>query len=441
MAKADTSFDPKWLRTPNARADKLKVRPKPYFTWIAPGTQLGYRRNASGGSWCLRDRTDGNDRVTWLAQADDGVPEHPPAVLGYTKAMDEARKLVGAPAAKGEKPEKRNGPITVYDALGTAPTKRDPDVAYTGYAADLHRRGGDSYNAIRARNHMPKTLGNRAVALLGKGELEGWIDRLAETLAPSTVNRTRHALFAALNLVARDPANNIHNATAIRAGLACVADVHEARNVVLSEADEDRFVAGCYAHHRKLGILADVLRETGARPGQAARLLVRDLVRDPDAPRLQMPKSGKGGSRTKRAERKAKRYAVSITPELAAILADEAKGRKPDAVLLTRADGAPWGDDPHNVYGDAVKAIVAKLKLDPDATLYALRHTRATRMLLDNVNVRVVASLLDTSVAQIERSYSAHIPMHADEIARRSLRRRSPAESAAGNVVKLDARR
>jgi hypothetical protein len=44
--------------------------------------------------------------------------------------------------------------------------------------------------------------------------------------------------------------------------------------------------------------LTHVLGETGARPSQAVRLRVRDLITtDPKAPRLMMPKSGKGGTR------------------------------------------------------------------------------------------------------------------------------------------------
>jgi hypothetical protein len=51
-------------------------------------------------------------------------------------------------------------------------------------------------------------------------------------------------------------------------------------------------------------------------------------------------------------------------------------------------------------------------------TIYALRHTSIVRQLLATVAVRVVASLHDTSIAMIERTYSRHIGDHSDALAR-----------------------
>jgi len=53
--------------------------------------------------------------------------------------------------------------------------------------------------------------------------------------------------------------------------------------------------------------------------------------------------------------------------------------------------------------------------------LYALRHSSIVRQLLRNVPVRLVAASHDTSVAQIERTYSKHITDHSDDISRKAL--------------------
>jgi len=96
-----------------------------------------------------------------------------------------------------------------------------------------------------------------------------------------------------------------------------------------------------YAFDHWLGLLTHTLGETGARPSQAVRLRVRDLITsDPAAPRLMMPKSGKGGTRHPE-QRKLERYAVSISPELAALLKLAAKGRPSNAPLLLRKNGKP----------------------------------------------------------------------------------------------------
>ena len=120
-----------------------------------------------------------------------------------------------------------------------------------------------------------------------------------------------------------------------------------------------------------------MLGETGARPSQAVRLRVRDLITiDAKAPRLMMPKSGKGGTRHP-GQRKVERYAVSISPELAALLKLAAKGRPSNAALLLRKNGKPWNEDnPSNDYRRDVRSVVESIGLDPDVYgLYAFRHT------------------------------------------------------------------
>jgi hypothetical protein len=58
------------------------------------------------------------------------------------------------------------------------------------------------------------------------------------------------------------------------------------------------------------------------------------------------------------------------------------------------------------------------------------------RQLLANVPIRIVATLHDTSVKMIERTYSRHIASHSDEIARRALLETAEQQSGP-NVVPL----
>jgi hypothetical protein len=53
--------------------------------------------------------------------------------------------------------------------------------------------------------------------------------------------------------------------------------------------------------------------------------------------------------------------------------------------------------------------------------MYALRHSSIARMLLQNVPIRLVASLHNTSVAMIERTYSKYITEHSDDVSRKVL--------------------
>jgi hypothetical protein len=57
-------------------------------------------------------------------------------------------------------------------------------------------------------------------------------------------------------------------------------------------------------------------------------------------------------------------------------------------------------------------------------------------MLLKNIPIRLVASLHNTSVAMIERTYSRYITEHSDDISRAALLQHEP-PLAGDNVVAL----
>jgi hypothetical protein len=54
-------------------------------------------------------------------------------------------------------------------------------------------------------------------------------------------------------------------------------------------------------------------------------------------------------------------------------------------------------------------------------TLYALRHTSIVRQLLAGIPIRIVAAIHDTSVREIENTYSAFITDHSDDLVRQAL--------------------
>jgi hypothetical protein len=143
-------------------------------------------------------------------------------------------------------------------------------------------------------------------------------------------------------------------------------------------------------------------------------LLVGDLQAVGLAPRLMMP-----GSRKGRGRRGGERTPVPITVVLAGKLAAAAAGRSASAPLLLRHDGQPW-DPAHGDHSRLFAPAAERADL-AGHTIYSLRHSSIVRSLLANTPTRVVAVTHNTSVAMIERSYSAFIADHADEAARRGL--------------------
>jgi integrase len=400
---------------------RLAIRNKPYHgPSLARGAALQYRRCKGNGTWVLK-ASDGHGKY-WtkrLAEADDFDASDGRRILRYFEAVDVAKKLLARGGAEAE----ATAPLTLGQALAA-------------YRVDLLSRGARPYNAEHALVHLTPALLSKPIALLSSRELQQWRDGLVGTLAPATINRICKSICAALELARKFDPQGIRNADAWKIGLAGLPDSQRARNVVLTDATVHDLVAAAYERDAALSLLVDVLAVTGCRPSQAARLLVADLRDHPTKPQLAMPKSGKGGGRG-RSARKVERYSVPITTALSRRLKAAAAGRAADEVLLLRADGEPWGDEPSAHYRAPVREVVAGIGEDCDrVTLYALRHSNITRMLLRNVPVRLIASLHDTSIIQIEKNYSRNITEHhSDDISRAALLPET--EAAAGNVIPL----
>src|SRR5215813_11317802 len=90
------------LETATARR-RLAVRKKPFWITISPGIALGYRRNASAGTWSVRS-TDGHGRewIKRLALTDDLEPADGRSVLTYWQALDLARATARRTSGEGE---------------------------------------------------------------------------------------------------------------------------------------------------------------------------------------------------------------------------------------------------------------------------------------------------------------------------------------------------
>jgi integrase len=387
---------------------KLPVQKKPHdFVTIAPGIALGYRRCKGSGRWIVRCADGkGSSWQKGFAIADDFEDADGAHVLTFWQAQDRAKQLARGTVESGK-------PITVNEALDA-------------YAAHLAARGGLAGNVSRVRHHLQPALAAKPVALLTPRELEHW--RNALPVKPATINRMGHVVKAALNLAAKhDP--RITNVNSWKVGLALLPNTHRPRNTILSDAQVLALIEAANADDPAFGLFCEVGAVTGARVSQITALEVGDLQSNGEGPRLLMPSSRKGHA-GKRIERKP----VPIPSTLAARLRQAAGERDGSAPLLLRSDGKPWSATGHrHPFAHAVDCA----GLDPKVTFYALRHSAIVRQILAGTPLRVVAAACDTSTAQIERTYSAHISGHADAVLRKGLL--DTARPATGNVVPLKA--
>jgi integrase len=408
------------LETSTARL-KLAIQKKPYRSRLGPGLSLGYRRNEGPGTWSVI-AADGRGQE-WLKKigvADDRDPANGKEILNYTQAVDIARVLTQG----GGEVENASQPATLKLALAA-------------YEADLTARGANTYNARWPLKYLPSLLLAKPIPLIEANELRRWRDSLLKDHAPATVNRLAGATVAALNLAAaHDP--RIKSRQPWHVGLQGLPDATRARNIVLSDDEVRALISAAYARNQPIGLFVETLGVTGARPSQVARLEVGDLrAADLAEAKLMMPRSGKGGGRL-RVRKKVERISVPITAALAVRLKTAAAGRPSNAPLLLWRGERGWGVEPSANYRADFRAIVAAAGLDPaEVTAYALRHCSIVRMLLAGIPVRLVASLHDTSVTEIERHYSKYISegAHSDALSRRALLADEP--PVADNVVAL----
>lgn len=407
------------LETATARL-KLKPRKAPYRVRVANGVALAYRRTeASFGTWsAIVADGHGGEQMKKIADADDRENADGKAVLSFDEAVTQARLL-----ARGDDEEEQS-----QSSLTTIAT------ALADYKVDLMARAAHTANADRPLHHLGPALLRKPCVLVTAEELTAWRNGLVRKakLAPASINRLMNALRAALTHACPERTH------VWRAGLKRLPNAERSRNklFVLPDVTICAIVSEAYARDAKLGLLCEVLSETGMRPVQAARLRIGYLIAHPSAPRLLVSKSAKGGGKN-RAEKKRETYPLPISAALALKLKQSAAGRAEDDRLLLRADGQPWNEsNVHGDYRDAFAEIIKALRLDPKISAYCFRHSSITRQLLRGVPTRVCASNHNTSVGEIERTYSRYIVDHSDQLTRAALIDHAPTPPA-DNVVAL----
>src|SRR5271166_6541585 len=378
---------------------RLPIRKKPYTgPSLARGIMLLFRRNKGNGRWVVK-AADGHGAY-WtkgFAEADDLENADGIHVLTFHQACDAAKAL-----ARGQTGTPGDKPLTVADAIAA-------------YKRDLKSRGKHLTSATRVEYHLTGVLAGKPVGLLTVRDLQTWRDGLIEKMQPSSVNRTRTGLRAALELAATLD-HRITNRHVFRLDLRGLPGSNKARRIVLPDADVLSIVRAAPEIDGPFGLLVETLAVTGARLSQAARLTCGDLQADRPDPRLMMPSSFKG------AQKKITHRPVPITPALAAALKKATSDRPGDAPLLLKRDGSAWQATNTSDHRDLFRRAVERAGLNPDQiTSYALRHSSIVRALLGGVPVAVVAQQHDTSVREIEAHYGKFILDFSDAISRRVL--------------------
>jgi integrase len=324
---------------------------------------LGYRRGKRGGTWIVRKESEAKAAGYTYFHLGDADDANDGTGLSFDAAVEQARGY----RRLGSKPE-----LTVSQALD----------AYIEKVRAENSASGVTDAIARIEALIRPALGNKLVRGLSTAQLRGWRDGLLDGRTRSTANRIYNYLRAALNHAWRQ---GWVNESAAWDRLTILEDATTSRKEFLTKAQARSLLAKCSGPFRDL-VEAGLL--TGARLGELTHLRVRDF--DPTAGTLDV-QQGKTGART-----------VFLGEAGVKAFRRIAKGRRHDALLLPREDGAAWYRmEVLRRMREATKAA----GLPDGFVYYTLRHSHISWACLAGVKLQVLAENCGTSVRMIERHY------------------------------------
>lgn len=400
------------LSTREARG-RLSVAHKPYFRALDEGLHLGYRKSKTGSAWVVRWYVgEGAYKTENLpGRPDDVLTADAATVLNWNQAQSTARKFFERVQREelglGDTPK---GPYTVKNALD------DYLVAY-------ERRGGKAVDRTRwmIDAHIATALGGVQLAKLSRRRIEIWLEGLAKAPARvrtkagkeqkfrkadssaeakrrrrSTANRILTVLKAALNNAYHE--RRVSSPEAWQ-GVMPFREADAARTRYLTDDEARRLVNRCPVDFRPL-VQAALL--TGCRYGELTQLRAGDYNADAGTLHVRVSKSGKP------------RHVV-LTEEGQKFFAAVAAGKAGDAAMLVKPDGSAWGTS-HQQRPFSIAAKGAKVA---PLTFHELRHTYASRLVMNGTPLAVVAAQLGHSdTRMVEKHYGHLAPSYVAETIR-----------------------
>jgi integrase len=355
--------------------EKLAPRREPYWLQIRKGSYLGYR--AGPDTWIVRHR-DATGKQNYNSLGD---------ALDYPAAKQQAEKWLDL-VMSGQRRTPARG--TVRSALAS----------YVRHLRSIGRRTTAWEVGQRFRLTVPRTgnFGRMKLEAVTRDDVETWRDGLRKSRAPRSVNRQVRAVVAALNFAVsqrghigkREAWELVH----------LVDDAAENTAIFLTSEQRDRLIA----HSPKaLANLLTGFTHTGARPSELARATVADF----DAKGSTITLRHRKGRGTKLNAR-----AVLLSDTGAAFFKAQARGKLPQAPLISNDEGKHWTDQQwcagieRAITAANQKAKKPAQRIPKGASAYSFRHTRISELLqVYKVDPLTTAQQTGTSTLMIEKYY------------------------------------
>ena len=388
----NTKLDTRTARRP------LKVRKMPYWTPLSPGHTLGYRKGSKGGKWLAKMTIDGLRKEQSLGVADDILDADGVTVLSFSQAQEKARKWFVE--AKQADHGINLADLIVDDAI------EDYLTAYKKKGKSLDRMNY-SINA-----YIRPAFSKEKVTKLTKRKIEKWHLDVSETLPrlrtrkgheqkyrdisadpeatrrrQVTANRMLTILKAILNHAANEyPALSDDAWRRVKV----FKDAEVARVRYLSDKEAQRLVNAAEEPFRSI-VVAGLL--TGCRYGELVNLQAADYNPDAGTIHIRISKSGKP------------RHVV-LTDEGQQHFERAAAGKGGDDLLFKTPNGNQWGRSHQH---RPIALACENGKIVPAISFHILRHTYASRLVMQGVDLIVVAKQLGHSDTRMVEKHYGHL--------------------------------
>ena len=324
---------------------------------------MGYRRTGSGGSWVARMRGDDN-KQRYHSLGD--YPKFEDALKAASVWMESVSGL-------------DNHRYTLRNAVDD----------YVKHLEINNSKQSSRDVKLRLNKHIPTSLLNTELSILKTAQLKRLHNGMVKTdgeeederKSKDSANRVLAQLKAALNLAFRD--GHIASDTEWNR-VSAFKNVASSRKLFLTDKQVNTLLENTEGGFHKL-VKTGVL--TGARYGELARAKVKDF--DPLDGTIEL--TGKTGHRI-----------CYLSDETVKLFKGICKGRLPEAYLLVKDDGNPWGKSHHL---RSMRESIKKAKLPRECVFYSLRHYHISKALLSSMPMQVVAENAGTSVRMIEKHY------------------------------------
>jgi len=380
------------------RTNRLKLPLGEYlFAHLSPGLQLVYRRPRTGaGSWYVRMQSDGVGSRTKFGTADDYEDADGSRILSFHQAQERCRRF----AAESRK-----------TALPKLATMADAVDNYVAWFRDHRKSIATTLSSINA--HILPALGRKRLVELTTQDLRKWHESISAAPArrrcrrgspdpsfrpePSsndqkrarkaTANRQLAVLKAILNRAWQD--GLVADDAAWRK-VKPFSRVDEPVIRFLTTQESARLINACSPDFR---VLVQAALLTGCRYGELARLRVADI-------------SANGSLRISAEAKSGRTRHVFLSEDGALLFASLTLGKVGSDHVFLRADGKPWGK---NHQSRPIQDACEAARIDPAVTFHDLRHTYASMLAQQGVDLLSIAKLLGHADTRITARHYAHL--------------------------------